>query len=182
MTPTPQPSTDAKTLLVFFSHPGENYWDGGRRNLEVGNTKRLANLIAERIACDVFEILAVDTYPDAYDPTVKRNQQEQNDNARPGIHGELPDVNGYSTILIGSPVWNMRAPMIMSTFIEGVDLADKRILPFVTYAVSGMAGVDDDYRDALPDATIADGLAVRGEDVDAAAGNVEAWLRQNDLG
>lgn len=187
MTSSTQPSSGQKALLVYFSRPDENYWEGGRRDLDVGNTQRLARLIADRIDCDEYEILAADPYPEAYDPTVQRNVREQNDDARPAIGGDpldlpdLPDLPAYSTVLIGSPVWNVRAPMIMSTFIEGVDLAGKRILPFVTHAVSGMAGIDQDYRDALPGSDVADGLAVRAEDVQDAAADVEDWLRANLL-
>lgn len=181
MTPNPKPSNDQKALLVYFSRPGENYWEGGRRDLDVGNTKRLARMIADRIACDQYEILAAVPYPEAYDHTVQRNVQEQDDDARPAIAGELPDLSGYSAVLIGSPVWNVRAPMIMSTFVEAVDLKGKTVLPFVTYAVSGMADVDQDYRDALPDSDVADGLAIRGEDVDRAGADVEVWLRTNHL-
>lgn len=181
MSPSQQPSTSAKTLLVYFSRSGENYWEGGRRDLKVGNTKRLARMIAERIRCDEHEILAAEPYPEAYDPTVQRNVREQNADARPAIADRSPDLAGYDTVLLGSPVWNVRAPMIMSTFIEQVDLAGKRVLPFVTYAVSGMAGVDQIYPDALPGSQVVDGLAVRGEDVDGAADAVDAWLRANDL-
>lgn len=181
MTPSTQPSEGTSTLLVYFSRPGENYWEGGRRDLEIGNTKRLAATIAELIDCDEYEILAADPYPDAYDPTVERNQREQNEDVRPAIAGELPDISSYSMVIIGSPVWNVRAPMIMSTFVESVDLAGKRVLPFVTYAVSGMSGVDQDYRNALPSSEVATGLAVRGEDVDGARADVEAWLRESGL-
>ncbi|QDP96603.1 hypothetical protein FOE78_12400 [Microlunatus elymi] len=181
MTPSAQTSPGTSALLVYFSRPGENYWEGGRRDLEVGNTKRLAQIIAERIVCDEFEILAADPYPEAYDPTVERNEREQNEDARPRIAGDLPDMSEYGSVLIGSPIWNMRTSMIMSTFVEAVDVAGKRILPFVTYAVSGMSDVDQDYRDALPDSDVADGLAVRGEDVDGAAAPVADWLRANDL-
>lgn len=176
-----QTSSVASILIVFFSRPGENYWEGGRRDLETGNTKVIADMIAERVHCDVYEIHATDPYPDAYDPTVERNQQEQNQDARPGIDGELPILAGYDTIIIGSPVWNVRAPMIMSTFIESVDLKGKTLHPFVTYAVSGMAGIDTDYRDALPDTTVTDGLAIRGEDARDSSAQVETWLRSHGL-
>ena len=182
MTPSLQ-SSQQKTLLVYFSRAGENYWEGGRRKLAVGNTKRLAQLIAERIACAVYEITAANPYPEAYDPTVQRNAQEQNAGTRPTIAGQLPNLSAYDTVLLGSPVWNVRAPMIMSTFIESVDLAGKRVLPFVTYAVSGMADIEDTYRNALPTSEVREGLAVRGEDVDAAGtpASIETWLRNNTL-
>ena len=175
------PSAGPSVLLVFFSRPGENYWDGGRRNLEVGNTKVLAQIIAERIHCDTYEIQAADPYPDAYDATVERNRQEQADDARPAILGELPDLGRYDTVLLGCPVWNTSAPMIMHTFIEGVDLAGRTVLPFVTYAVSGLSGIDDEFREALPASDVRDGLAVRGEEAANGADDVEPWLAANGL-
>jgi len=175
---TPETSGDpaTNTLLVYFSRAGENYHEGGRRDLEVGNTAVLAGMVADRTGCDVYEIEAADPYPEAYDPTVARNVREQDADARPVIAGELPDVSGYDVVLLGSPVWNVRAPMIMSTFVEGVDLRGKTVLPFVTYAVSGMAGIDADYRDALPGSDVGTGLAVRGEDVADAGAELEDWL------
>lgn len=175
-----QPDTTS-VLLVFFSRPGENYWEGGRRDLQVGNTEKLAQMIAGRIACDVYEMIAADPYPDAYDPAVERNVREQEAGARPEIQGDLPDVAPYDTVLLGSPVWNSRAPMIMSTFVENTDLSGRIVLPFVTYAVSGMSGVDEDYREALPDSEVRAGLAVRGEAVRAATRDLEAWLTENRL-
>jgi flavodoxin len=168
-------------LLVYFSRAGENYYNGGRRDLEVGNTGVLAEMIDERIDCDLYEIEAADPYPESYDPTVDRNQREQDGDARPAIAGPLPDVSRYDTVLIGSPVWGSRAPMIMSTFIEGVDLAGKTILPFVTYAVSGMSGVDDAYRDTLPSSDVRTGLAVRGETVAQAGPDLDEWLLASGL-
>jgi hypothetical protein len=35
-------TTANRILLAYFSRPGENYYYGGRRNLEVGNTEVLA--------------------------------------------------------------------------------------------------------------------------------------------
>jgi len=184
-TVTPGSETTAaagrRVLLVYFSRAGENYYLGGRRNLQVGNTEVLAGMISDRIGCDSYAIEAADPYPDAYDPTVARNVDEQRDDARPVIANPLPDLTGYGVVLLGSPVWNVRAPMIMSTFIEGVDLTAKTVLPFVTYAVSGLSGIDVDYRRALPDSNVRDGLAVRGETVTEAVSDLDAWLNTNGL-
>ena len=177
------PSTEpgARTLLVYFSRAGENYYYGDRTFLEVGNTAVLAGMIADRIECDVHEIEEADPYSESYDETVERNREEQDSDARPGIANPLPDVSRYDTVLLGSPVWNSRAPMIMSTFTEGVDLADKAVLPFATYAVSGMSGIDDDYREALPDSDVGTGLAVLGETAAEAAPELDSWLREAGL-
>lgn len=166
-----------KVLLAYFSRAGENYFNGGRTMLEVGNTAVLARMMAELVEVDLFEIRAADPYPEAYDPTVARNKQEQEDDARPGIGGALPDLADYDTVMLGSPIWNVQVPMIMRTFVESVDLAGRTVLPFVTYAVSGLGVVDDDYREWLPDSTIGEGLAVRGEDVVEARPDAQEWLR-----
>lgn len=62
-TPTPTTAAGSNVLLVYFSRPGENYWEGGRRDLEVGNTKVLAQIIAERVECDEHEIQAAVSLP-----------------------------------------------------------------------------------------------------------------------
>jgi hypothetical protein len=54
--------------------------------------------------------------------------------------------------------------MIMSTFVEGLDLAGKTVLPFTTHAMSRSGTRPRDYARLLPAATIGDGLAVQGEE------------------
>ena len=64
-TPTAEPTGETTTLpplLVYFSRPGENYYCGGRRDLEVGNTEVLARMISELIDGDVYRIEAADPY------------------------------------------------------------------------------------------------------------------------
>lgn len=163
-------------LLAYFSRPGEQYWYGGRRTVEVGFTATLAGMISDRVDCDVFRIRAADPYPWAYEPTVTRNSEEQDRDARPALAQPAPDLSGYDRILLGSPVWNVAAPQIMSTFIESVDLSGTTVLPFVTYAVSGMSDVDADYAEALPDARVTDGLAVQGEVVRRGGPALDRWL------
>lgn len=188
LTPSPEPTatasapdTGTRVLLVYFSRPGENYYYGDRIDLEVGNTQVVAEMIAAATTVDVYRIKASDPYPDNYEATVQRNVREENDDARPAIANPLPDVSGYDVVLLGSPVWNVQTPMIMRTFVEGIDLAGKTIHPFVTYAVSGMGRVDSDYADLCPDSTIAEGLAVQGETAAQAQPDVEAWLRRIGL-
>lgn len=166
-----------RVLLAYFSRAGENYYYGGRRELKVGNTERLAQMIANLTAVDVHHIDAADPYPDDYDATVARNVTEQNDDARPGIANPLDSIDGYSTVRLASPIWNVRAPMIMSTFTDTYDFTGKTVLPVVTYAVSGLGSVERDYATACPGARIGPGLAVRGEDVNEQRSQVNTWLQ-----
>jgi flavodoxin len=110
---SPGEPRSGRILLAYFSRPGENYHYGGRRNLEVGNTEVLARMISARLACDVHRIEPAERYPADYEETVERNVREQDSDARPAIANRLPSIDQYDTVLLGSPIWNVRAPMIM---------------------------------------------------------------------
>jgi flavodoxin len=154
---------------------------GCRRDLEVGNTEVLARMIAELIDCDVHRIDAADPYPASYDATVARNVRELDDDARPAIANPLASIEPYDAVLLGSPIWNVRPPMIMTTFTEGRDFTGKTVHPFVTYAVSGLGSTERDYTASCRGARIAPGLAVRGEEVAQHRTEVETWLREAGL-
>ncbi len=174
-------TTANRILLAYFSRPGENYYYGGRRNLEVGNTEVLAGMIAELINCDVHRIQAADPYPASYDATVARNVREQNTDARPAIANQLTSIEAYDAVLLGSPIWNVRPPMIMTTFTQSYDFTGKTVHPFVTYAVSGLGSTQRDYTASCRGARIAPGLAVRGEEVARNRAALETWLREAEL-
>ncbi len=174
-------ATARKVLLVFFSRAGENYFNGGRKVLKVGNTEIVAGMIRDAVGCDVFPIEPVDPYPDRYEPTVQRNVREQNEKARPGIVGLPASIAAYDTILIGSPIWNVRAPRIMLTFAEHFDFTGKKVHPFTTYAMSGLGDVVEEYTAACRGATISEALAIRGEEAARGRPKVEAWLRRIGL-
>jgi flavodoxin len=163
-----------RVVLAYFSRPGENYWNGGRRVLDVGNTEVLAGAIRARLDCDVHRIEPADPYPADYDETVERNVREQDADARPAIANPLASIDAYDTILLASPIWNVRAPMIMTTFAERYDFADKTVHPITTYAMSGLGTTPEDYARDCQDARIATGLAVRSEQARSAGADVDA--------
>ena len=170
-----------KVLIAYFSRPGENYYYGGRRDIKIGNTEVLATMIRKHIVADVYRIRAANPYPHDYEATVARNVREQNADARPRIANPLKSIDAYDVILLGGPIWNVRPPMIMSTFAERFDFIGKTIHPFVTYAVSNLGTTMETYRALSTGARITAGLAVRGETVRQADPQVRAWLRRINL-
>ena len=170
----------AETLVVYFSRTGEQYGVG---TIEKGNTAIVADMIVEQTGADSFEILPKeDNYPYTYEELTEVAKQEQNDNARPAIKDEAPDLSKYDTIFIGAPVWWGDWPMIMYTFFEENQdgLAGKTLIPFSTHAGSGLSGFDQKLAGACPDSTVGEGLAIEGEDAQNDQAGVKAsvndWL------
>ncbi|MFD0531909.1 flavodoxin [Kitasatospora arboriphila] len=93
----------------------------------------------------------------------------------------MPDLTRYTTVLLASPIRDVHAPMIMTTFTEALDLRGKTAHPLTTYAMSGLGTTACDYTVSCPGATIAEGLAARGEKTAAADARLDAWLRRNGL-
>ncbi len=167
-------------LVVYFSRTGEQYEVG---LIEKGNTAIVADMITETTGADSFEILPKeDNYPNTYDELTEVAKKEQNENARPAIAGEVPDLSKYSTVFIGAPVWWGDWPMIMYTFFEeNADaLAGKTLIPFSTHAGSGLSGFDEKLASACPDSTVGEGLAISGKDAqndqDSVRNEVNDWL------
>ena len=177
----PAPGTSGKVLLVCFSRAGENYFNGGRKNITIGNTEVLAGMITDRTGCDVHRIEAAEPYPDSYDATVARNVREQDSDSRPGIANPLPSIRQYDTVLLASGIWNVRAPMIMTTFAQSHDFTGKTIHPVTTHAMSGLGTTERDYARSCPGAVIGEGLAIRGEEVQDAGAALDSWLRRTGL-
>jgi flavodoxin len=184
--PAGQPGSSTRpggraVLLAYYSRAGENYYYGGRRTLDIGNTEVLAGMIRRLTGCDIYRIDAVEPYSDDYDATVARNVREQQADARPRISNRLPALDRYDTVLLASPIWNVRAPMIMTTFTDALDFTGKTVHPVVTYAVSGLGTTERDYAASCRGATLGEGFAVQGEEVAATEPTVRSWLRRNQL-
>ncbi|MBS5451250.1 MAG: flavodoxin [Coriobacteriia bacterium] len=132
-----------KKLVAYFSASGV--------------TKALAQRLAAGIGADLYEIVPEQPYTDAdLDWTNKKSRstiEMQDPSSRPAIAGELPDLGGYDEVLIGFPIWWYTAPTIIDTFVEGADLAGKKVALFATSGSSGMGKSQDTLSALAPDAT-----------------------------
>ncbi|TCD53615.1 flavodoxin [Alloscardovia theropitheci] len=169
-------SGDHDVLVVYFSRT-QGVWNGP---LEIGNTARIANFIQEATNADTFEILPQNDYPDDYTQTTRIARDEQNNNARPAIKGDLPDLSGYEYIFIGAPVWWGEYPMIVRTFLdaEANGLSNKTLIPFTTNEGSGLGNTQSQLSSQFPQATVLDGFSVRGPEAANSQADVDSWLKQ----
>ena len=151
--------SDQRVLVVYFSRADEN--TGGVGYIEKGNTKILAEMIAERTHCDLFEIKTVKPYPKEYRPATEAAKQEKEENARPEIVGELPDLSKYDVVFLGYPIWWSDMPMPVYTFLDRENFAGKIILPFCTHEGSGLSDTQRSIADVTK-ADVREGFALQG--------------------
>ena len=152
---------NGKTLVVFFSHTGENYSVG---NIKVGNTKRVADAISELTGADQFEIVADKDYDMPYDDLVKLATQEAKNKEFPAYKGKIQHINQYDTIYVGGPIWWGTYPRVMFTFFRDYNLNGKTLIPFTTNEGSGLGNAADDLAKAYPKANILDGFSIYGHE------------------
>lgn len=167
-----------KVLIVFFSHAGENYSVG---NIQVGNTKIVADYIKEITGGDEFEIVAEKDYDMPYSDLIKIAKQEAYDDELPEFKGSIDNIDSYDTIFIGGPIWWGTYPRVMFSFFKRYDLNDKTIIPFTTHEGSGLANVVSDLKKVYPKANIKSPFSIYGHEVRAGKTKVEAWLKGLDI-
>jgi len=113
-----------------------------------GATKRLAQKLANIMYADVFEIEPEVKYTEddlKWPSRTNRSFLEmKNKRFRPLVSHKLDNVDEYSTIFLGFPVWYNSAPTIVNTFLEENNFAGKDVYVFVT---SGVHAVDKSIRD-----------------------------------
>lgn len=166
---------NGKSIVVFFSHAGENYSVG---NIKVGNTKIVADYISEILGADQAEIVTHKYDGMAYTPLTKLAQDEQNNDERPDFE-LVPNVDfsQYDTIFIGGPVWWGTYPQVMFTFFDRYDLSGKTIYPFTTHEGSGLGSCVNDVRREYPKASVQKGFSIYGHEVRTNKAKVENWLK-----
>ena len=171
---------DGKALVVFFSHAGDNYAVG---NIEVGNTKIVADYITELTGAEQFEIVTHKYDGMAYNPLIKLAQEEARNGELPEYEGDVDvDLSNYDTVFIGGPVWWGTYPQVMFTFFKKHkdDLKGKTVIPFTTHEGSGLANCVEDVKEAFPGANVQKGFSIYGHEVRTEKNKVEKWL--NSLG
>ena len=53
-------------LIAFYSRAGENYFDGAYRRISVGNTEKVAEMLADLTGGELYKIEQAEPYSDDY--------------------------------------------------------------------------------------------------------------------
>lgn len=169
-----------KILTAYFSHAGENYFDGKIKAVTEGNTAIVAKKIAAATGSELFEIARETPYPYSYAECVKEAKEEFIRNSRPELKEKI-SVKGYDVVILAYPNWCGTMPMAVFTFLESGDFAGKKILPLCTNEGSRMGRSEGDVKKLCPEADIAEGLSVKGSLAAESDEKVYAWLKANGI-
>jgi len=132
-----------KTLVAYYSQSGQ--------------TKRMAEMIAGKLGADLYEIAPVRKYNDDMWKAWDEAQAERKDDKYPALKGELPDISGYDTILLGTGIWGYTMANPVMSFIRQMDFTGKKMSAFWTF-YDHDEKVDGDMRDCLKGANYVKGL------------------------
>ena len=155
-------------LVVFYSRADENYFSGSYRYISVGNTEKVANMIAETAGADLFKIEQKVPYAADYDTCIAQAKKDLQAKARPELVSVPDSLEDYDEIYLGYPNYWGDMPMAVYTFLENFDWNGKVIHPFCTHEGSGLSGTEGRIRNACKGATVTSGLAIQGGMVDHA--------------
>ncbi len=109
-----------------------------------GNTKRVAEDIADAAGADLFEITPTEPYTSDDlnwtndDSRVSREHDNESLRDVPLTTTEVENWDDYDTVFIGYPIWWGIAAWPVDTFVKNNDFTGKTVIPFATSSSSGM--------------------------------------------
>lgn len=129
--PTPDPEgSNSRVLVAYFSGSG--------------NTEAAAEMIAETLDADIFELVPADAYTEAdlnWTVSGSRVNREHDNEALRNVELVTATVSNwedYDTVLIGYPIWWGIAAWPVNEFVLSNDFTGKTVIPFCTSASSGL--------------------------------------------
>lgn len=123
-------TAEGKTLVAYYS--------------ATGNTKAVAEMIAETLGADTFEITPAEPYTSEdlnWTDDSSRVSQEYSDPSIRTVELTADTVenwDSYDTVFIGYPIWWGIAAWPVSSFVAANDFAGKTVIPFCTSSSSGL--------------------------------------------
>lgn len=135
--------TEGRKLVAYYS------WGG--------NTKAVAEYLAQKISADLLELKVKEAYSADYNTCV-RQVGKAGKKFEPALTTQIPDMSAYTTIFAGSPCWWGTIANPLRTFLHQNDFAGKTVIPFMTHGTSGLHV--QDVKALCPNATVLDGYGI----------------------
>lgn len=169
----------AENVIIYYSRKGENYWNGGIKNIAKGNTEIVAEFIQKAVGGDLFEVETVKEYAADYYACIDEAKKELREQARPELKKTLDSIDGYDNIFVCGPCWWGTFPMAIFTQLEKLDFVGKKVMAVMTHEGSGLGSCERDLKKICKGASFGKGLAVHGADAAKSESMVAAWAKQS---
>ena len=162
--PTRILTEDADAIVIYFSRSG--------------NTENLVRMIQGQINADILELTISHPYPEDYDETVARANQERENQEFPEINTEIPDLSQYERVYLVYQTWAMSLSHPIISFLEnyGELLDGKIIYPFSSNAGYGEGDSLERIQELLPNSSIEQSFSIEDKDVISSQEEVADWL------
>ncbi len=155
--------SNGKDLILYFS--------------ATGTTEKVAQTIADVTGGELVEIVPKEKYSSDdlnYSNDNCRANKEQNDSsARPAIENKI-NIEGYTTIYIGYPIWWGTNPRIIETLLDTYNFDGQNVALFAT---SGGSGISQSERDLKAYNTKMNVLGSKLFSGSASKKDVESWIK-----
>ena len=143
---------DLKIAVVYFS--------------ATGNTKAVAELIADEAKADIYEIIPDKKYTEDdlnyNNDNCRANLEMKDDASRPSIKNDLSAITEYDVIYLGYPIWWSDMPMPVYTFLESYDFSEKKVVIFATSGGSGFGNTVRELKTSAPESEFVEGKVLNG--------------------
>lgn len=146
-----------------------------------GNTEGIAEEIQRQTGADLFEIEMVTPYSTDYNTVLDQAQQDQNEQTRPELSTHVDNMEQYDTVMLGYPNWWASIPTPVASFLEEYDFSGKTIVPFCSHGGGRFGQSLTALAKLVPDAVMAEGLAVNYSGGAGMPDDVAGWLAENDI-
>lgn len=113
-----------KSIVIYFSGSG--------------NTKRVAELVANETVSDLFELVPTTPYTDDDLNWRDENSRVIKEHNDPSLQNteltsiKVSDWDSYDTVLFGYPLWWREAAWPVNNFVKSNDFSGKTVIPFCT--------------------------------------------------
>lgn len=121
---------NGKVIVVYYSG--------------TGNTKRVAEILANELKADTFELTPVHPYSAEdlnWGESSSRVNKEHDDQSLQDIElvsTQVPEWDNYNVVLFGYPIWWREASWVVNNFIKSNDFTGKTVIPFCSSTSSGL--------------------------------------------
>lgn len=155
-----------KSLVVYYSLE------------EKGNTRVVAEKIAQMTGADIARIEGEIGYPSNYEELCKVAKNEIDNNIHPKMKVLNLNYSEYDVIYLGFPIWYRTYPRLVASFIDEADLKDKVVRPFCTNEEGAFGVADFELSTAvkMKGGRLEKGLAVKSFNVSSCDDALRNWI------